>query len=79
MFANQSYSAMEADTNYMYKKFGQVSKLILESFFKFVLRAEHFGKRTTEQWAQIPDEIGENAVTKLMVWTTKLRSRVIGN
>ena len=60
-----------------YKRYGQVSKLIFESFFKFVKRVEQTGKRTAEQWAQIQDETGENAFTGLLTWTTDLASKAV--
>lgn len=52
-------------------QFGKVSKVILESFLKFVSRAEDTGKRT-EHWTQIQNESGCSAITELLKWITRL-------
>ena len=51
---------------------GQVSKLIFESFLKFVLRVEETGKRNVNQWAQKQIEAGENTITGLLLWAAHL-------
>ena len=58
-------------------KCGKDSQLILESFFKFILRIKKTRLRTGDQWTQIQDETGENAITQVLKWATHLSRKVV--
>ena len=71
-FASSASGMMHSSFGNNSQKYGEVSKKILESFLKFVLRAEQTGQKNANQWAQMQDASGHNAITQLLLWTREL-------
>ena len=82
-FRDTSLSQFASDVamNYLaesdFYQYGKASKLILASFFKFMLRAEETGKRVADQWIHIQNESGLNVFTGLLFWASRLSAKAV--
>ena len=53
--------------------FGRISTLIFDTFDWFVSKSETLGRRTIDQWVQVQDDDGVNAISVLFTWIGYLK------
>ena len=52
--------------------YGKMSKIILDFFFRFIDQAEQTGRRKVDDWINVQNGSGDNAITQLLIWTRVL-------
>ena len=59
--------------------FGKISKLIFETFVWFVSRCEEKRIHKIDEWVQLQQEDGVNAISQLFSWIGYLHWKVVFN
>jgi len=64
----------EIDVNY-----GRISNLIFETFDWFLSKSEELAFRNIDEWVQVQDSDGTNAISLLFDWIISLDRKVVFN